>query len=263
MSRMSIVHLSRTIILALAVSLCHGANADLMTPPEAKRVPHPLEIHGDVRIDDYYWLRERDDPEVIAYLEAENEYTGKVMAHTESFQEALFDEIKGRIKQDDSSVPYKLKDFYYYSRFEEGRQYPIHCRKYQALDAPESILLDLNEYAAGHDFYAVSGRAISHNQDLLAFAEDTGGRRIYTIRFKDLSSGELLDDEIPEVTGNMTWADDNKTLFYSKQDPVTLRSYRIYRHALGTRAEADVLVYEEPDETFRCYVGKSRWTSAR
>ena len=258
MSRTLIVNLSRTTMLALAVSLCPGANAEPMTPPVAKRIPHPLEIHGDVRVDDYYWLRERDDPEVIAYLEAENEYTGKVMAHTQSFQEALFDEIKGRIKQDDSSVPYKLKDFYYYSRYEDGRQYPIHCCKYQALDAPESIMLDLNEYAAGHDFYAVSGRAVSHDQDLLAFAEDTAGRRIYTIRFKDLNSGELLDDVIPEVTGNMTWANDNRTLFYSKQDLVTLRSYQIYRHTLGTEAGEDVLVYEEPDETFGCHVGKSR-----
>lgn len=229
-----------------------------MTPPYAKKVPRKLEMHGHARLDDYYWLRERENPEVIAYLEAENEYTGRVMAHTEAFQESLFEEIKARIKQDDSSVPYKLKDFYYYARFEEGRQYPIHCRKRGALDAPESVMLDLNELAMGHDFYALSGRAISYKQDILAYAEDTRGRRIYAIRFKDLETGEILEDVIPEVTGHMVWANDNKTLFYSKQDLVTLRSYQIYRHTLGTGPDADVLVYEEPDETFTCHVGKSR-----
>ncbi|MCH7910013.1 MAG: S9 family peptidase [Candidatus Hydrogenedentes bacterium] len=229
-----------------------------MTPPHAKKIPLKLETHGHVRIDNYYWLREREDPEVIAYLEAENEYTEKIMAHTEAFQESLFEEIKARIKQDDTSVPYKLKDFYYYARFEENKQYPIHCRRRGTLEAPESVMLDLNELAVGHDFYAVSGRAISYNQDILAYAEDTRGRRIYSIRFKDLETGEILDDAISEVTGNMVWANDNKTLFYSKQDLVTLRSHRIYRHTLGTGPESDVLVYEEPDETFTCSVGKTK-----
>ncbi len=229
-----------------------------MEPPCAKRLPQTLETHGHARIDDYYWLRERDDPEVIAYLEAENEYTSKVMAHTDAFQESLFEEIKARIKQDDSSVPYKLKDFYYYVRFEEGRQYPIHCRRRETLEAPESIMLNLNELAAGHDFYALSGLAVSHDQNIIAYAEDTRGRRIYSIRFKDLDTGETLDDAIPEVTGNMVWANDNKTLFYGKQDLATLRSHQIYRHTLGTQVGADVLVYEEPDDTFTCYVGKTK-----
>ena len=246
------------ILACISFPLAYGEDLRNMTPPHAKKIPLKLETHGHVRIDNYYWLREREDPEVIAYLEAENEYTEKVMAHTEAFQESLFEEIKARIKQDDTSVPYKLKDFYYYARFEESKQYPIHCRKRGTLEAPESVMLDLNELAVGHDFYAISGRAISYNQDILAYAEDTRGRRIYSIRFKDLETGEILDDAISEVTGNMVWANDNKTLFYSKQDLVTLRSHRIYRHTLGTGPESDVLVYEEPDETFTCSVGKTK-----
>ena len=246
------------ILACISFPLAYGEDLRNMTPPHAKKIPLKLETHGHVRIDNYYWLREREDPEVIAYLEAENEYTEKIMAHTEAFQESLFEEIKARIKQDDTSVPYKLKDFYYYARFEENKQYPIHCRRRGTLEAPESVMLDLNELAVGHDFYAVSGRAISYNQDILAYAEDTRGRRIYSIRFKDLETGEILDDAISEVTGNMVWANDNKTLFYSKQDLVTLRSHRINRHTLGTGPESDVLVYEEPDETFTCSVGKTK-----
>jgi len=236
----------------------YGEDHTTMTAPTAKKIPHAMEIHGDLRTDDYYWLRERENPDVIAYLEAENAYTDAVLKHTESLQERLFEEIKGRIKQDDSSVPYRLKDFYYYSRYEQGAQYPIQARKRGSLDAEEEIMLDQNLLASGHDFYAVSGQSISFEQNLLAFAEDTQGRRIYTIRFKDLTSGEMLDDVLSDVTPNMTWANDNRTLFYAKQDPVTLRYDRIFRHTLGTPASEDVLVYEEADDTFSCYVGKTK-----
>ena len=193
------------------------------TPPVAKIVPHTLEAHGHVRTDRYYWLNERDNPEVIDYLQAENAYTEAVMAHTEGLQETLLEEIKGRIKQTDSTAPYKRGDYYYYTRYEDGKEYPIHCRKHETLDAPEQIMLDVNEMAEGHEFYAVGGLAVSPGQNLLAYAVDAIGRRIYTIHVLDLSTGELLADTIPDVTANLAWAEDNRTLFYTRQDPTTRR----------------------------------------
>jgi oligopeptidase B len=209
---------------------------------------------------------------VISYLKAENTYTNAALEHTQGLQDRLFEEIKGRIKQTDVSVPYKLGDYQYYTRFEDDQEYPIHCR--QALgvvtevgtevgektdaEAPEEILLDLNELAQGHRFYAVGSRQISSNQNILAFAADTTGRRIYTIHFKDLDSGTILAEHIPEAAGNLTWAEDNRTLFYTKQDPQTLRWDRIYRHTLGTDPAADPLIFYETDETFSCHVGKTK-----
>jgi len=232
--------------------------AENARPPLAAVRPTRLEAHGDVRVDDYYWLRERENPDVIAYLEAENAYTQAVMAHTQELRETLFEEIKGRLKQDDSSVPYKLDDHYYYSRFVEGGDYPLHCRKRGALDAAEEVMLDVNAMAAGHGYFAVGRRAVSPSQTLLAYPVDVVGRRIYTIRVKDLASGETLADAVPDVTGNVAWANDSKTLFYARQDPVTLRSYQIWRHELGTDPAQDVLVYEEQDDTFDCSVFRTR-----
>ncbi|MCY4440006.1 MAG: oligopeptidase B, partial [Deltaproteobacteria bacterium] len=203
-------------------------------PPTAKVIPHDLDRHGHVRTDDYYWLRERDNADTIAYLEAENAHTKDAMAHVAPLEEALFEEIKGRIKQTDMSVPYRRDDYYYYTRYEEGREYPLYARKRQSLENPEDLMLDVNTLAEGHEFFAVGRLAVSFGQDLLAYGEDAQGRRIYTIRFKDLATGEMLPDVIPEVTSNMTWANDNRTLFYAKQDPETLRSCRIFRHVLGT-----------------------------
>lgn len=227
-------------------------------PPVAAKHPHRLEAHGHVRIDDYYWLRERDNPEVIAYLEAENEWTEAVMAHTKDLQDRLFEEIKGRIKQDDSSVPYLEDGYWYYSRTEEGKEYAIYCRKKDSLDAPEEIMLDVNELAAGHGFFAASGMRVSPRGDVLAFGADTVGRRFYTLRFKNLETGEFLTDEIPDVTNNLVWANDNQTVFYTKQHPETLRRYQVYRHRLGTDPAEDALVYEEPDETFSSAVFKTK-----
>jgi oligopeptidase B len=227
-------------------------------PPVAKILPAELEMHGDVRTDNYYWLKEREDPEVINYLEAENAYTKELMAHTEKLQETLFEEIKGRIKQDDSTVPYKRDDYYYYTRYEDGKQYPIHCRKKGSTEEAEEIMLDVNVMAEGHDYFSVGRRAVSSGQDILAYGVDTVGRRFYTIKFKNLDTGEMLPDEVPDVTGNVAWANDNKTLFYSKQDPTTLRSHRIYRHVLGSDPAEDELIYEEGDETFSCYVFKTK-----
>ena len=229
-----------------------------LTPPQAKVLPTKLEKHGHQRIDNYYWLNKRDNPEVLAYLTAENEYAKAAMAHREGLEEALFEEIRGRIKQTDLSVPYKLDDYFYYTRFEEGKEYPLYCRKLRTLEADEELMLDVNVLAEGHEYCSVGGLAISFGQGILAYAVDTQGRRIYTIRFKDLGSGELLPDMIPEVTGNLAWANDNRTLFYSKQDPATLRSFQIYRHSLGTEGGQDELVYEETDETFSTSVFKTK-----
>ncbi len=229
-----------------------------LKPPMAKVKPKKLEKHGHVRTDNYYWLKERENPEVIDYLNAENNYTDAVMAHTKSLEDELFEEIKGRIKQDDASVPYKLDDYFYYTRYETGKEYPFYCRKKGSLEGVEEIMLNVNEMAEGHDFYAVRGNTVSWNQDLLAFAADTVGRRIYTLKFKNLATGEILADQISAVTGNMAWANDNKTLFYAKQDPTTLRSFQIYKHTLGTDSAGDPLVYEEKDDTFSSYVWRTK-----
>ena len=229
-----------------------------ITPPVARRAPTRLEKHGHVRIDDYYWLNNRDDPEVIAYLEAENAYTQAVMAHTERLQDMLFAEIKGRIKQSDVSAPYKKGDYFYYTRLEDGQEYPIYCRKKGSLDAPEEVMLDVNVLAQGHDFFHVGLFAISSGQNLVAYPVDTAGRRFFTIRIKNLDTGELLADLIPKVTDHLAWAEDNKTLFYVRQDPTTLREYQVYRHILGADPGQDQLVYEEEDDTFSCSVFKTK-----
>lgn len=229
-----------------------------MAPPTAKVVPHEMTEHDNVRTDNYFWLRERDNPEVIAYLEAENEYTEVVMAHTEELREKLFEEIKGRIKQTDLSVPYRLGDYYYYSRTEEGKEYPIYARKPGSLEADEEILVDVNEVAEGHGFTSVPSPRISEDQNIMAFATDTTGRRFYTIRFKDLEGDEMLEERIDSVTANVAWANDNRTVFYTRQDPSTLRSYQVFRHVLGTDRSADELVYEEKDTEFGCGVWKTK-----
>ena len=240
-------------LLVLAVTSCQE-----LSPPVAKVVPRDLEAHGHVRVDNYYWLKDRDNPEVIAYLEAENDYLGRVMKHTEDLQETLFEEIKGRIKKDDASVPYVNDGYYYYHRYEKDKEYAVSCRKKGSLAAPEEIIIDANDLAKGHDFFAMSGLSVSSGRDILAFGVDTVGRRFYTVRFKNLTTGEILDDIIPDVTGNLVWANDNKTLFYTRQDPETLRWYRIYRHLMGTDPAEDELVYEEKDETFSSFVLKTK-----
>jgi oligopeptidase B len=232
--------------------------ATLPSAPRATRMPHRLEQHGHARIDEYYWLRDRDNPKVIRYLEAENAYTEAVMAHAADLQERLFEEIRGRIQETDMSVPYRLRDYYYYTRHEEGLEYPIYARKHGSLDAPEQIMLDANELAEGHSFFALMELEVSEDQDLLAFATDTVGRRVATIYFKNLRTGQLLPEVIPNVTGNLAWAADNRTLFYARQDPTTLRSYQIFRHVLGTDPATDELVFQEDDETFSSYVFRTK-----
>ncbi len=244
-------------VLCLLSALA-GCDAKSVEPPVAEKIPKKLETHGHVRIDDYYWLKERNNPKVIAYLEAENKYTEAETAHTAGLQEKLFQEFMERIKQTDISVPYKRDDYFYYSRTEEGKEYSIYCRKKGTIEGPEQIMLEANELAKEHKFFAVGRRAVSHNQDLLAYSVDTMGRRIYSIHFKNLMTDEPIKDKIEKVTGNMAWANDNRTLFYTRQDPVTLRPYQVYKHVLGTDTSQDQLIYEETDETFTCYVFKTK-----
>ncbi|MCI5083455.1 MAG: S9 family peptidase [Saprospiraceae bacterium] len=232
-------------------------NKPNLIPPTAKKIDKKLTIHNDTRLDPYYWLNERENPEVIAYLEAENEYKEAMLAHTKDFQNDLFEEIKSRIKQDDQSVPYKENGYYYITSYKKGQEYPVYSRKKETLDAPEEVILDVNQLAEGHDYYNVAGMSVSPDNRLLAYGEDTIGRRIYTVRFKDLESGELLADEIPNVAGGAVWAADNKTLFYTIKDEA-LRPYKIYRHILGTPVQEDVEVYHEEDPTFLAYAFKSK-----
>ncbi len=227
-------------------------------PPVAKVVPRELVEHGDVRTDDYYWLKERDNPEVVAYLEAENAYTEAVMKPTEALQEKLYEEIVGRIKKDDETVPVRDGDYFYYRRFAGDGEYPVHCRRRGSLEAEEEVILDVNRMAEGHDYFAARGLQVSSGQDLLAYATDSVGRRLFTLRFKNLATGETLDDAIPEMTANSAWANDNRTILYVKQHPETLRWYRVYRHVLGTDPADDELVYEEADETFSVFVFKTK-----
>lgn len=226
-------------------------------PPQARQIPKELTTHGDTRVDKYYWLNERENPEVIAYLNAENEYTDKMLSHTENLQQELYQEIVGRIKQTDESVPYKDKGYWYYTRYEEGKEYPIFARKKGSLDAPEEVMLNANLRAEGQSYYAASGMDVSPNNRLLAFGEDTVSRRKYTLRFKDLQTGELLPDQIPNTTGSAVWANDNKTVYYTMKDPA-LRSFKIFKHTLGTPASQDQEVYHEADETFSTFVYKTK-----
>lgn len=228
-----------------------------MNPPSAEKIRTELNKHGHTRIDNYYWLNKRDDPKVIEYLTAENAYTEVCLKHTEKLQEELYNEMVGRIKQDDSSVPYKDNGYYYYVRYEEGKEYPIYCRKKEMLDATEEIMLNVNEMAEGYSYYQVSGLSVSQDNKLIAYGVDIVSRRIYTIYFKNLETGELLEDIIPNTTGHAAWANNNKTVFYSLKDD-SLRSFQVYRHALGTDVDDDMEVFHETDERFHVGVYKSR-----
>lgn len=226
-------------------------------PPFAKKDTKELSIHGDTRIDNYYWLNERENPEVIAYLNAENAYTQHVMADTRELQEELFNEIVARIKQTDESVPFKRNGYYYYTRYEAGKEYPVFVRRMGEMTAPEEVMLNANERAEGKSYYAPAGMSISPDNILLAFGEDTVSRRQYTLRFKNLKTGEYLPDEIPNTTGGAVWANDNKTVFYTMKDPA-LRSFKIFSHTLGTPASRDKEIYHEEDETFSTFVYKTK-----
>jgi len=227
-------------------------------PPVAKKIKKELTLHGDTRIDNYYWLNERDNPEVIDYLKAENDYLKAVMKHTETLQQKLYDEIIGRIKQTDMSVPYKDQGYYYYTRYEEGKEYPIYCRKKGNLGAEEEILLNVNKMAEGYDFFHVAGFTVSYDNNLIAYGVDTVSRRKYTIYFKNLKTGEVLKDQIPVTSGSAAWANDNKTVFYTIKDDETLRPYKVMKHVLGSDVSTDKEVFNETDITFNAFAYKSK-----
>ena len=229
-----------------------------ITPPFAKIIPHTLSTHGQARTDNYYWLNQRENPEVIEYLNQENDYYQQSTAHTSAFQKSLFEEMKARIKEDDESVPYFYNGYFYITRFEKGKDYPIHSRKKGNLEAKEEILFDCNEMAKGHTYFNLAGLSISEDNTMCAFGVDTVSRRQYTIQIKNLVSGEILPVKLENTTGGSTWAGDNKTLFYSRKDEVTLRADKIYKHKIGTASDKDSLVYFEKDETFDVSVYKSK-----
>ena len=243
-------------------------NKDVKTP-KAEIQAKSLTIHNSTRIDNYFWMRLSDEQKtaknkdtqtqkVEAYLNSENEYFDQVTASTNNFQKELFEEMKGRIKEDDTSVPYFRNDYFYITRFEKGSQYPIYSRKKENLEAKEEVLFDVNNEAEGYEYFQLGGLNVSPNNTLVAFATDTVSRRQYTIQIKNLETGNILTDKIENTTGGSVWSNDNKTLFYTKKDPLTLRSSSIYRHILGTDASEDVIVYEEKDETYSTYVYKTK-----
>jgi oligopeptidase B len=264
---------SATFILSL--TNCSNMNKELtekLAAPVADKEPKPLVAHGDTRIDDYYWMRLSDEQKtaenpddqtkkVLDYLNAENAYTDEILGHTKQFQEDLFQEIKGRIKENDESVPYFKNGYWYFTKYETGQEYPVYCRKKASLDAAEEVMLNVNDLAKGYEFYNAGGLSVSPDNKILSFAEDTLSRRIYTIKFKNLETGELLEDVIPNTQGGAAWANDNKTVFYTSKNEVTLLSEKINSHELGTDVDQDVTVYNEEDPSF--YIGVYRSKSGK
>ncbi|MFA8449194.1 MAG: S9 family peptidase [Bacteroidales bacterium] len=229
-----------------------------MDAPKAKKIVKDLTQHNHTRQDEFYWLRERENPEVISYLEQENKYLDEQMKPVEQFREDLFKELVARIKQNDMSVPSRLRNYYYYNRFEKGQEYPVFCRKKGNLDADEEIILDCNELAKGHSFFQIGGVSVSHDNMRLAFSVDNIGRRKYNIKIKDLATGEISDQEIENTSGEVSWANDNKSIFFVRKDEETLRPYQVYRCCFDNQFHDETLVYEDLDETFYVSVGKSK-----
>lgn len=226
-------------------------------PPVAKRIPKEITVHGDRRIDDYFWLRERENPEVIAYLKAENDFTAAMMRHTEPLQKQLYAEMLGRIKETDMGVPVRDGDYFYYSRTEKGKQYPIYCRKKESLQAEEEVLLDQNALAGKHAYLQLGLFKVSPDHRLLAYSVDTSGAESYTIHFKDLQTGELLDEQISNTYYSAQWGNDNKTFFYTTLDEAK-RPFKLHKHVLGTAVGTDMQVFHEPDERYYLSLSKSK-----
>ncbi len=258
--------------LTLTALLCSGlaiAQNNMKETPQAKKIEKKLTVHGDTRVDNYFWMRLSDEQkeaknpddqtqDVLDYLNAENDYLDVQLKHTEAFQENLFNEMVGRIKQDDASVPYMKNGYMYYVRYEKGADYAFYCRKKGGDSGKEEIMLNGPKMAEGTSYFAISGRSVSPDNKLIAYGVDLVSRREYTIHVKNLETGELLKDKITNTEGGAVWANDNKTFFYVKKDPVTLRSFQIYKHVLGTDQKEDKLVFEEKDETFGCFVYKTK-----
>jgi oligopeptidase B len=229
-----------------------------ITPPIADKKEKKLIIHDDTRIDNYYWLNERENPEVISYLDEENKYTQSILKSTKSFQKKLFNEMKSRIKEDDNSVPYFYNDYWYVTKYEKGKDYPIYTRKHKQLDAEEEIILDVNLLAKDYKYFRISGISVSPDNKKVSYGVDTLSRRIYTIKIKNLDTDEMYSDNIVGVNSYAAWADDSETIFYTGKDSQTLRSDKIYRHKLDSDQKDDILVFEEKDETFSTYVYPSK-----
>lgn len=238
-------------------------------PPDATKKPYEMTEHGHTRVDNYYWMRLTDEQksaekfdshaqEVVDYINSENDYTQSNLAHTKQFQKDLYHEIVGRIKKDDQSVPYLDNGYYYYTRYEKGKEYAIRCRKKGSLDRKEEILLDENVLAEGHDYFAIGGMSVSPDNQWLAYGVDTVSRRRYTVHFKNVSTGDVLDQTIPNTTGGVAWANDNRTVFYTTKNEVTLLSEKIWRHKMGSNATNDELVYHEKDESYYTGVYRSK-----
>lgn len=234
------------------------ASTTMPTPPTAAVKPKQLVSPHGTRTDNYYWLNERENPQVLDYLKQENEYFDEKMAPVKVLEEKLFNEMKGRIKEQDESVPYRDNGYYYYTRYELGGEYPLYCRKAGSLQGAEEIMLNGNEMGQGKAYFAVGGYEVSDNNAVLAFGTDSVSRRLYTLRFKDLKTGKLFPEKIANTAGSAVWAADNKTVFYAKKDVTTLLPYQVYRHTLGTDPAKDVLVYEEKDNTFGVNLERSK-----
>ncbi|MEC8367355.1 MAG: S9 family peptidase [Bacteroidota bacterium] len=226
--------------------------------PSAEKIKKELIAHNDIRIDNYYWLNDKNDKNVIKYLNDENNFTQKTLKNTEDLQQILFDEMKSRIKEDDKSVPYFFNEYWYIKRFEKGKDYPIYSRKYKSLDNEEEVLIDVNKLASKHAYYSVGSISVSPNNKILAYSFDTLSRRLYSIKFLDLKTKKQFKETIKNTTGSITWANDNKTIFYSKKEDKTLRVNKIYRHQLNSDIKNDILVFEEKDDQFSTGVYKTK-----
>ena len=253
---------SQTLIVCLIFAIACNTTMELplksISPPSAKKIPSKLIKFESVRVDNYFWLNNRDNPEVIDYLEKENDYYEKMTSHTKSFQQKIFKEIKDKIKEDEESVPYFLNGYWYVTKFEKEKNYPIYIRKKDTLKSKEQILFDCNVLAKGHEFFNLSNFKISPNNKFIAFSTDTVSRRLYTIKIKNLETGKILEESIDNSSGSFAWANDNKTLFYTNRDIKTLRNDKIYRHTIGENSNKDKLVFHEKDNTFYTSVSKSK-----
>ena len=227
-------------------------------PPSAKKIPKELKKFDSKRVDNYFWLKNRDDPKVIEYLEKENDYFKKMTSDTEDFQETIYNEIKKKIKEDDQSVPYFLNGYWYLTKYQKNKNYPIYLRRKSDLNSKDQILFDCNLLAEGYEYFNLSNIKISPNNKFAAYSVDTLSRRLYTIRIKNLHTGEVLNDQIINTSGGFAWANDNKTLFYTNRDSDTLRNDKILRHEIGTKSKDDKIVFHEKDNTFYTSVSKSK-----
>ncbi len=260
------------LVLLIGLVFILSCSTEKKETPEDVKAPTPEKVAKELtgnRIDNYYWMKLSDEQKnaeqrdeqtqkVVDYLNAENDYLKTKLKHTEGLQKKVYDEIIGRIKQTDESVPYKDNGYWYYTRYEQGQEYPIYCRKQGTLEGAEEILLNVNDMAKGHDYYSITGLSVSEDNNLLAYAEDSVSRRRYTVYVKDLRTGKLVEEPVPNTEGQVTWANDNKTYFYTKKDSTTLRSRWIIKHKVGSSYKNDPIVSEEKDETFYTGIYKTK-----